>query len=87
MTLQELNDWMKSNRCIDHTEFDIDGCDNRYYSKIYDVDGKFYKVDFCNEHPSAKWGEHGYIRGVYEPQLVRKQSWMEYRHAWVSDKD
>jgi hypothetical protein len=87
MNLQELNEWMKSHKCVDTTDFDIDGCDNRYYSKIYEVNGQFFKVDFCNKYPSEKWGEKGYVRGVYEPKPVRLASWMEYRSEWISDKD
>jgi hypothetical protein len=87
MSRDELNEWMKSHKCVDTTDFDIDGCDNRYYSKIYEVDGEFFRVNFCNKYPSEKWGEKGYIRGVYEPEQVHKESWMEYRHAWRSNKE
>lgn len=87
MNLTELNAWMKSHKCIDTTSVDIDGCDNRYYSKIYEVDGKFFKVDFCNNYPSEKWGNRGYIRGEYEPKPVHKVSWMEYHYEWQQDKN
>ena len=87
MNLQELKKWMKSNVCIEHSDSDIDSCDNRFYSKIYEVDGKFFKVECCNDGPCEKWGERGYVRGVYEPIPCHKESWLEYNYDWVSDVD
>ena len=86
MNLQELNEWIKSAKYVDTDNEETDSCTNHYCSRIYEKDGQFWQVDYCNEYPSEKWGEKGYIRGVYEPQPVRKASWVEYRHCWVSDK-
>ena len=36
--------------------------------------GIYYRVGFCNKYPSEKWGNNGYIRGVYEPEIVKQMT-------------
>ena len=72
MDTQELGKWFED-AAIVHSKEDIDGCTNIYLTRIYLKDGKYYRLEYCNGHPCEKWGEKGYIRGVYEPIEVFKK--------------
>lgn len=71
MTLDELKDWMTTNKFVAFGHESVDGCGNEEVQKIYSVDGKLFSVHFCNGHPTEKWSDKGYVRGVYEPEPVR----------------
>ena len=85
MNLTELNAWMKSAKFVESANHDTDSCGNYTYSRIYEKDGGFWRIEFMNNHPSEKWGKRGYVRGVYEPKPVHKVGWMEYRCEWVEN--
>lgn len=51
MTKSEISEWLKKARYVDTEHFDVDGCDNRWESKIYAKDDKFYRVEFLNNEP------------------------------------
>lgn len=73
MNYQEMCSWLKSAKYVATWFEDHDKCDNDWCDEIYEKDGKFYSVSFCNNHVSEKFGERGYIRGEYEPTEVIKK--------------
>lgn len=73
MTLKELKNWLKSAVFISSTYEHVGG--NKYKTSIYEKDGQLYAINSCNDHPSEKWGEKGYIRGEYEsPRPVTRKT-------------
>jgi hypothetical protein len=66
MTLQEVKDWMKGTpiETWEHDSYDDNG--NHYETRIYRKDGKFWRLEFSNEHPYEHYErERGYVRGEY----------------------
>ena len=82
MTLQELNDWIKSAKHIETSRVEIDGCGNEDYYRIFKKDNKFYKIEYMNDHPYNTWGERGFIRGDYNIAEVKRIEWVETSHDW-----
>ena len=82
MTLQELNDWIKSTKHIETSIYLIDSCGNEDYYKIFKKDIKFYKIEYMNGHPYERWGDRGYIRGEYDINEVKRIEWVETLHDW-----
>lgn len=82
MNLTELKDWIKSSKFVESSGYESDS--NWYETTIYEREEQFFSLGYCNGHPSEKWDGKGFIRDVYEPKIVRKASWMEYRHEWVN---
>ena len=73
MTKDELKQWLAESKRVDgHSDFDESG--NRAEWRIFERDGQLYRLAFLNGHPSEKWGEKGYIRGVYEPRKVIRET-------------
>lgn len=83
MTLPELKSWIASARHVERESDEYDS--NNTASSIYEKDGRFYRIEFMNGHPSEKYGERGYLRGVYEPEPVHRVGHMEYVCEWVND--
>jgi len=83
MTKQELQDWLKTATfvCTDIHHYDERG--NEESAEIWTKDGKFYKLYKCNREYCEKWGDHGYLRGVYEPQECRKEERIVKETVWV----
>lgn len=72
MTKAELLKWIEHSIEIEcYGNYDENGNYNGY--TILEVDSKLYRIDYCNGSPVEKYGDHGYIRGVYEPIEVKKQ--------------
>jgi hypothetical protein len=72
MTLQELNDWIKTAKLITTKHAYDHG--NDWATKIYEKNGQLYAIEFCNNHPFEQYGTKGWIRGVYaEPKKVKKK--------------
>lgn len=66
MTKPELDAWIASAKFTDGT-VDYDSSSNRWEQKIYEKDGKFYSIEYCNGGPFRKRG----ARDDYEePQEV-----------------
>ena len=76
MTKQELKDWIKSAKYDGIAEDEYDSNGNNFRSCVYEKDGKFYLVDYCNREPSEVYGKNGFIRGVYEPKEVIRHTQM-----------
>jgi hypothetical protein len=72
MNTKELADWLKDVEMV-HCDEEVDKCGNRLSERIFSKNGKHYRLEYCNGYPSEKWGEKGYIRGVYEPIEVFKK--------------
>jgi hypothetical protein len=74
MTKAEIEQWMKDATYVDCTREYPDSCGNEEKTEIYQVgdDPQLYAVGYCNDHISEKWGERGYVRGVYLPYPVVK---------------
>lgn len=72
MNVEELADWLKASEFVD-CDASTDGCGNALTTRIYLKDGQYYRLEYCNGYPSEKFGEKGYIRGVYEPIEVFKK--------------
>ena len=76
MKLEDLKAWIKGKRVVDWEDDMNDECGNRCESRIYESDGKLYRIEFCNNHPYEKWivGE-GYNRGDFtEPvEVIKKE--------------
>ncbi len=71
MTKNEINEWLRKARYVDTENSDVDGCDNRWETKIYTKDGKFYRVEFLNQEPLEDY-PHVTVNGsrVYSVQEV-----------------
>lgn len=83
MTLPELNKWIESAKHIDGGGDEYDSSTNKYYFRIYEKDGKFYKVEFMNDSPHEHYVRgKGFSHDEYVPTPVKKISWMEYRQDW-----
>ena len=83
MTLKELNDWIKSAKHIETSRVEIDGCGNEDLYRIYEKDGKFYKIEFMNDHPYERYvSDKGYIRGIHDISEVKKVEWVQVVHDW-----
>ena len=77
MNKQEIREWIRGaiRRYTVNEDFDEE---NRYWTGIYEKDGKDYAIEFCNGEAKEKWGEKGYIRGEYEvKEVVRKTRMVE----------
>lgn len=85
MTLQELKDWITAAKYIDTINEFVDSCDNREYTKIFEKDGKFYKIEYMNKYPYNQWDDKkGFVRDQYaEPKEVKKISGMMYYATYV----
>ena len=80
MKRSELDEWMLNHEFVTYESF-YDECGNCDVAKIYaDSEGRLFMIEFCNDHPYEKWGEHGFIRGEYdEPiEVVKKTRIVEY---------
>jgi hypothetical protein len=78
MNKEELKEWFKQSKyiCLSSSEYDESG--NYWSEAIYEHNGKPYSISFCNKETLEKWGEKGYIRGVYEPrEVIRKTEMIE----------
>lgn len=75
MTLIELEEWMskyEDNLYDEDYEYDDNGNENSY--KIYDIEGKLYRIEFCNSSPGEKWVRStGFLRDVYDPVEVKRK--------------
>lgn len=71
MTKQEILDWVKQHKRIDGS-FEYDENGNKWGQTIHQVGEDFFAVEWCNDHPSEKWGDKGMIRGFYDPTKVKK---------------
>lgn len=82
MTLEEIQNWMKSHSVVDTELIEYDSSSNNYTSKIYtDTQGKFYRLEFMNNFPFQKYmAGKGYKHGDYcEPvEVVKKQRMEDY---------
>ena len=89
MNLHELKEWIQEHRYVttERDEYDENG--NHHEERIYtDKCGYFYIIEFSNNNPIEKWGEHGFIRGEYgEPEEVMKTTMMIERYIRVSEID
>lgn len=87
MTLDELNEWMASNKLV-ASGGEWDGRGNHITFSIYrEIDSdKYYRIEFCNGHPSEKYiPMRGYIRGVYElDEVVKKTKTIELE-VWIKN--
>ena len=72
MTKTELNGWVKKAEFIDSTEEFVDDGGNFEGYRIYKNDGRYYRLEFCNNYPYPKWGKKGYVRDGYEPEIVKQ---------------
>lgn len=80
MNLLELKEWIKSAKRFDTTNEFTDKCGNEEYYLIFQKDEKFYRVQYCNGHPTEKYiSGVGYCRGEYNPpkEVVRKTRTVE----------
>ncbi len=83
MTLPELNEWIKSAKHVDGSQEEYDSSTNKYYFRIYEKDGKFFKIEFMNDHPFELYVKgKGFTHDEYNPTPMKKISWMEYRQDW-----
>lgn len=83
MTKAELMEWIESanlNYAESHSGYDENG--NFYDTRIYEKDGSFYKIEFCNDHPSEVYGVKGYIRGEYQPVKVKRIETQVIQVTW-----
>jgi hypothetical protein len=78
----ELKAWAKKHGpSVDETRDEDDG--NRYWTEIYEVDGRLYKLHGCNRCYTEMWGERGYVRGVYKPIEVKRERTIVERVEYV----
>ena len=73
MTKAELSQWFARAKLV-HSESEFDENGNREESKIYEYEGRLYRLGFQNGHPYEKWGEKGPLPGVYEPRKVIREA-------------
>ncbi len=85
MTLGELEAWCKSAKYVETSASIFDSSGNESYTTIYEKDGQFFKIEYCNDAPYEKWNatRTGFVRGEYEIIPVRKASRMVYECEWV----
>ena len=75
MTKDELAKWLKESKFVDgDSEYDENG--NCEAWRVYERDGKLYRVEFLNGSPYEKWGDKGFIRDIYEPREVIRETEM-----------
>ena len=78
MNKEQLEKWIKEAQYATTSRKDYDASGNCWATVIYRHSGKLHSLSFLNRHPCEKWGEKGWIRGVYEPQeVVRKTKMVE----------
>jgi len=81
MKLEELKEWIKAHKYITNEQNEWDESGNHYEMRIYaGTDGKFFAIEFSNDHPYEKWdktrGKYGggFVRGEYSgPREVFKK--------------
>jgi len=80
MTEEQLNEWFKTVKYVEHARLEYDSRSNKESALIYeDESGKFYMVEYMNGNVSEEWGEKGYIRGSYLPtEVVKKVTIVEH---------
>lgn len=76
MNKQEIKEWIESGDLVDIIKSEYDESGNFYSENIYKKDDKYYLIYFYDRIPSEKWGEKGFIRGVYEPIEVTRHTRM-----------
>lgn len=83
MNKDELYAWMNSNKIV-YEEGEWDDRNNHLTFQIYESNGEYFRVNFCNGFPSKKWvNGKGYIRGVYEPTKVTRKTEMVEKVYWT----
>ena len=88
MTLKELNDWIESAKYVELANEDYDSSGNHYVTSIYKKDDKFYKIEFCNNHPYEKYiSSKGFVCGEYDIKQVHRNSWIEYVSEWIENNN
>ena len=80
MNLEELKEWLKD-AVIVYSNGEWEESGNYYGEEVYQKDGKLYRLGIYKDgwgkdHFVEKWGEKGYVRGVYEPIPVKRYSEM-----------
>ena len=89
MTKVELEEWINKAKYLDSTEKYVDENGNLEGFRIYKKDGIYYRLEFCNNYPCPKWGGKGYIRDVYEPEIIKqvKRRIVITEYVPINDKD
>ena len=59
MTLAELQAWIASAEYVDTVFSEYDESSNHEVERIYQKDGKFFKISFQNDHPHEVWNPNG----------------------------
>lgn len=75
MTRYEITEWMKAHKCVFH-DGEYDERSNYYSHEVYEGDdGKFYRIDFCNESPTEEYDafKGRTLRGVFKLREVTKK--------------
>jgi hypothetical protein len=82
MTLEELDNWIDSAQYVECAYDAHDGCSNHYRTIIYEKDGKYYQIEYLNDHPHEDYiAGKGAIRGQYSVQEVEKVEVVDYN--WI----
>jgi hypothetical protein len=89
MNLKEINIWIKNATYVDETHDFPDSCGNEDSTEIYTVgdDPQLWALDYTNGHLCEKWGEHGWIRDVYEPYKVKAETRVVTVTEYISEDE
>lgn len=87
LTEEELKEFLKTNRAVDFGREDVDGSGNRWGSRIYQIDGKFYELETLDNKPiHAYISNKGYV-DYYMLHEVKRKEVIEYYYEPVGEED
>ncbi len=85
MNKQELEEWVKGTELCDEFQH-YDSSSNNYRSVVYKKGSDFFVLEYCNGGVCEKFGDKGYVRGVYEPIPVTLKTEVVTKEFWVDEE-
>lgn len=87
MKLEEIKAWIKGSRCID-SNCQTDSSGNEDEERIYEKDGRLYKVYFSNGYHSQHFNGEHYVRKEYtDPEPVVAKHELVYHTTYEAAKE
>lgn len=93
LTQVQLEDWLRTAKCIDSDESYEDENGNKEGKRIFEKGEKLWSLDYCNDKPGSRWnpdiGKYGsFVKGEYEliEVVSREKLTVETIYVPVDDK-
>lgn len=80
---EELKEFMKNNKPVDYGREDVDGSGNRWGSKIYQIDDKFYELSTLDYKPLHAFVANKGYTDYYMLHEVKRTEVLEYYYEQI----